>query len=87
LHQVVSGVTGIVYKEKNLCIREKMGEQNIVKEIKQYQKHWLQHIQRTDRQNTETSTAIQTERKKEHRATEKETEGPTSSGGLTLCGT
>ena len=25
-------------KEKNQCIREKTGEQNIVKEIKQYQK-------------------------------------------------
>jgi hypothetical protein len=34
------------------------------------------------RQNTKTSTAIQTERKKEHRATEEEMEGPTSSGGI-----
>jgi hypothetical protein len=34
------------------------------------------------RQNTKTSTAIQTEGKKEHRATEEEMEGPTSSGGL-----
>jgi hypothetical protein len=34
------------------------------------------------RQCTETSTAIQTERKKEHRATEEEMEEPTSSGGL-----
>jgi hypothetical protein len=34
------------------------------------------------RQNTKTSTAIQTEMKKEHRATEEEMEGPTSSGGL-----
>jgi hypothetical protein len=31
------------------------------------------------RQNTKTSTAIQTERKKEHRETEEEIEGPTSS--------
>ena len=29
-------------KEKNHCIREKTGAQNIVKEIKQYQKKWLQ---------------------------------------------
>jgi len=36
-------------KEKNQCIREKTGAQNIVKEIKQYQKKWLQHVQRTDR--------------------------------------
>ena len=36
-------------EEKNQCIREKTGAQNIVKEIKQYQKKWLQHVQRMDR--------------------------------------
>ena len=36
-------------KEKNQCIREKTGAQNIVKEIEQYQKKWLQHVQRMDR--------------------------------------
>ena len=36
-------------KEKNQCIREKTGAQNIVQEIKQYQKKWLQHVQRMDR--------------------------------------
>ena len=36
-------------KEKNQCIREKTGAQNIAKEIKQYQKKWLQHVQRMDR--------------------------------------
>jgi hypothetical protein len=35
-------------KEKNQCIRDKTGAQNIVKEIKQYQEKWLQHIQRMD---------------------------------------
>ena len=37
-------------KEKNQCIRQKMGTQNIVKEIqvKQYQEKWLQHVQRMD---------------------------------------
>jgi hypothetical protein len=35
-------------KEKNQCIREETGAQNIVKEIKQYQKKWLQHVQRKD---------------------------------------
>jgi len=35
-------------KEKNQCIREKTGAQNIVKEIQQYQKKWLQHVQRMD---------------------------------------
>jgi len=38
-----------VDKEKNQCIRQKkMGAQNIVKELKQYQKKWLQHVQRMD---------------------------------------
>ena len=41
------GITKID-KEKNQCIREKMGAQNIVKEIKQYQEKWLQHVQRMD---------------------------------------
>ena len=35
-------------KEKNQCIRQKSGSQNIIKEIKQYQKKWLQHVQRMD---------------------------------------
>ena len=37
-------------KEKDQCIREKTGAQNIVKEIKQYQKKWLQHRNRLPRQ-------------------------------------
>jgi RNase adaptor protein for sRNA GlmZ degradation len=36
-------------KEKNQCIREKTGAQNIVKGIKQYRKKWLQQVQRVDR--------------------------------------
>ena len=35
-------------KEKNQCIREKTGAENIVKEIKQYQEKWLQHMKRMD---------------------------------------
>jgi len=35
-------------EEKNQSITEKTGTQNIVKEIKQYQKKWLQHVQRMD---------------------------------------
>ena len=35
-------------KGKNQCIRGKTGAQNIVKEIKQYQEKWLQHVQRMD---------------------------------------
>jgi hypothetical protein len=34
--------------EKNYCIKEKTGAQNIVKEIKQYKEKWLQHVQRMD---------------------------------------
>ena len=69
-------------KEKNQCIRQKTGAQNIVMEIKQYQKKWLQHVQRMDtNKNTKTSTTISTKRTKEHRTTEEEMEGPTSSWG------
>ena len=35
-------------KEKNQCGREKVGAQNIVKEIKRFQEKWLQHLQRMD---------------------------------------
>jgi len=35
-------------KEKNQRIGEKMGAQNIVREIKRYQEKWLQHVQRMD---------------------------------------
>jgi hypothetical protein len=35
-------------KGKNQCIRQKSGAQNIIKEIKQYQEKWLQHVQRMD---------------------------------------
>jgi len=35
-------------KVKNQSIREKTGAQNMVKEIKQYQEKWLQHVQRMD---------------------------------------
>ena len=38
----------MLYKEKNQSIREKTGAQNTVNEIKQYQKKWLQIVQRMD---------------------------------------
>ena len=41
------GITKFV-KEKNQCIRGKKGAQNIVKEVKQFQEKWLQHVQRMD---------------------------------------
>jgi len=37
-----------LHKEKNQCIREKTGTQNIVKEIKQHQKKCSQHVQWMD---------------------------------------
>ena len=69
-------------KEKNQCIRQKTGEQSIVEEIKQYQKKWLQHVQRMDT-NRLPKQALQykPKRTKEHRTTEEEMEGPTSSWG------
>ena len=39
---------GIKNQLKNQRIREKTGAQNIVKEIKQYQEKWLQHVRRMD---------------------------------------
>ena len=42
-------VLGITKLDKeNQSIRQKTGAQNIVKEIKQYQEKWLQHVQRMD---------------------------------------
>ena len=42
-----SGITKLD-KEKINVLGDKTGAQNIVKEIKQYQKKWLQHVQRMD---------------------------------------
>ena len=41
------GITKI-NKEKNQHIRQKTGAQNIITETEQYQKKWLQHVQRMD---------------------------------------
>ena len=51
-----------------------------VKEIKQYQKKWLQHVQKMDT-NRLPKQALQYKPKwkKKHRTTEEEMEGPTSS--------
>jgi len=69
-------------KEKNQCIRQKMGVQNIVKEIKQYQKKLLQHVQRMDT-NRLPKQALQYKQKGRRNVgrprTEEEMEGPTSS--------
>jgi hypothetical protein len=39
-------------RERNQSLREKLGVQNIVLEIKQYQREWLQHVERMDRDRT-----------------------------------
>jgi len=36
-------------KEKYHCIRGKTGARNIVKEVRQCQKNWLQHVQMMDK--------------------------------------
>jgi hypothetical protein len=36
-------------RERNQSVREKLGVQNIVLEIKEYQREWLQHVERMDR--------------------------------------
>jgi len=66
-------------KEKNHCIREKTGSENIVKEIKQNQEKWLQHVQWMDT-NRIPKQALQYKPKKTktHRTTEEEMEGPIS---------
>ena len=70
-------------KEKNQYIRQKKrgggGAQNIVKEIKQYQEKWLQHVHRMDT-NRLPKQALQYKPKgRRNRTTEEEVEGPTSS--------
>ena len=73
-------------KGRNQCIREKTGAEHIVKEIKQYQEKWLQHIQRMDT-NRIPKQALQYKpkghkpRTKTHRMTEEEMEGPISFWG------
>ena len=63
------------------CITpETMSAFDVVKDIKQYQEKWLQHVQRMDT-NRLPKQALQykPKRKKKHRTTEEEMEGPTSS--------
>ena len=46
--QIICGDITKLDKEKNQCIRQKTGTQNIVQEIKQYQEKWLKHVQKMD---------------------------------------
>jgi hypothetical protein len=66
-------------KEKNKRIREKTGAQNIVKEIKQYQKKWLQHVQRMDTDRIPKEALQYRPQGQRNRTTEEEREGPTAS--------
>ena len=65
-------------KEENQCIKEKTGAQNILEEIKQYQKKWLQHVQRMDTNRIPKQALRYRPKDEEHRTTEEEMEGPTS---------
>jgi hypothetical protein len=67
-------------KEKNQCIREKMGPQNIARGVTPYQKKWLQHVQRMDT-NGIPKQALQYRPKGRRNTgqTEEEMEGSTSS--------
>ena len=63
-------------KEKDQCIREKTGARNIVEEIKQYQKKWLQQVQRMETNRIQNKHCNINQKDKEHRTTEEEMEGP-----------
>jgi len=67
-------------KEKNQYIKEKTEaqNQNIMEEIKQYQKKWLQHVQRMTHIQYQNKHYDMDQKTKEHRTTEEEMEGPTS---------
>jgi hypothetical protein len=41
------GITNL-YRETNQSVRERLGVQNTVLEIKQYEQEWLQHVGRLD---------------------------------------
>jgi chorismate mutase len=45
------GIT-VLDRERNQSVREKLGERNTVLEIKQYQREWLQHVERMDTDRT-----------------------------------
>jgi hypothetical protein len=38
-----------LYRERNQSVREKLGVQNAVLDIKQHQREWLQHVERMGR--------------------------------------
>ena len=60
--------------------KKKTGAQNIVKEIKQYQKKWLQNVQRMGTKRLpKQALNYKPNRTKEHRTSEEEMEGPTLS--------
>jgi hypothetical protein len=43
-------------RERNQFVREKLGVQNTVLEIKQYQREWLQHVERMDTESIPKQT-------------------------------
>jgi hypothetical protein len=55
------------------------GPLSIIRSIKQYQKKWLQHVQRMDTNRIPNKHYNIEQKDEEHRTTEEEMEGPTSS--------
>jgi len=73
------GITKL-HKEKNRCIRQKNGSTERSKGNKTVpEKVATTRAEDGHKQTTKTCTTISTERTKEHRTTEEEMEGPTSS--------
>jgi hypothetical protein len=66
-------------REKNKSVREKLGVQKIVLEIKQYQQEWLQQVERmgTDR-IPKQALKCRPKGEGKHRIPEEKMEGPAS---------
>ena len=62
-----------MYQGKNGSTEDTKGNKTVTEKVA------TTHTEDGHKQNTKTSTTIQTKRTKEHRMTEEETEGPTSS--------
>jgi hypothetical protein len=64
-------------------VREKLGVQNIVLEIQQYQREWLQHVERMDRDRIpKQALKCRPKGEEKHRTTKEKMEGAASSRGI-----
>jgi hypothetical protein len=70
-------------RERNQSVREKLGVQNIVLEIKQYQREWLQHVERMDTDRIpKQALKYWPKREEKHRTPKEKMEGPASSRAI-----